>query len=231
MERQRETVGERWQVVQSKLEPLPAEPFDTTEIANPRVDNKSRAQVYRNFYSVPTVYAGRKVEAEVSANSVVFKSGGDTIAVHARLKGPFEESLILDHYLEWLKVKPGAMAGSKVLGQARRSGAFPPCYEKLWEALKERYGSAEGSRQLIDVLMLLREAPAEGVTMAVELALSHGCIDGQAVAYLLRQVLAPARQESELFLDLGPLSVYERVEPDISQYDAWLGRRAGQEVH
>jgi len=231
MERRRETVGERWRVVQPKLDQLPAEPFDTTEMANPRVDNKSRAQVYRNFYSVPTVYAGRKVEAEISANSVVFKSGGETIAIHARRKGPFEESLVLDHYLEWLKVKPGALAGSKVLGQARRSGAFPPCYEMLWEELQDRYGSAEGTRQLIDVLMLLRDAPAEGVTMAVELALSHGCIDGQAVAYLLRQVLAPERQESELFLDLGPLSVYERAEPDISQYDAWLGVPTKQEVH
>lgn len=228
MERHQETIGERWKVVQAKLSSLPIEPFDTTELLNPRVDNKSRAQVYRNFYSVPTGYTGRKVDAEVSANNVIFKSGGNTIAAHPRLQGIFEESLILDHYLEWLQIKPGAMAGSKVLGHARRSGAFPACYDKLWDALKERYGAAKGTRQLIDVLMLLRSAPSETVTMAIELAMSYGCIDGQAVSNLLRQLLTPYKQPNESFAELGPLIAYERDQPDISQYDAWLGGSMGQ---
>jgi hypothetical protein len=65
--------------------------------------------------------------------------------------------------------------------------------------------------------------------MAVELALSYGCIDGQAVGYLLRQLMQPATKESAPITDIGPLALYNRAEPDIRSYDRWLG--LGAEVH
>lgn len=226
---QSETVGERWAASRAKLRALPDEPFDTTVLLHPVVDQKSRAKVLRNFYSVPTRYARRRIEARVSANAVTLYADGKSIAVHARRFGVYEESLVLDHYLEWLRRKPGSMARSKVLGQARRAGAFPPCYERLCRELVTRYGDAEGTRQLVDVLLLLRDADEDAVTMAVELALAYGCIDGQAVAYLLRQLLAPARPDNEPLCDLGDLALYERREPDIAKYDRWLVRSS--EVH
>jgi transposase len=231
MVQRHETVGQRWSDVVGKLKPLPLEAFETTEVFKPRVDSKSRVNVKRNFYSVPTVYAGRQVTAEVSANTVTVKAGNGIVAKHARQYGVYEEALQLDHYLDLLYRKPGALAGSKVIGQARRSGAFPLCYDRLWEALQNRYGDAEGTRQLLDVLMLLRDASADAVTMAVELALSYCCIDGQAVAYLLRQLMQPAQQESEPMVDIGALTLFDRAEPDMAFYDRWLDRHPASEVH
>jgi hypothetical protein len=97
----------------------------------------------------------------------------------------------------------------------------------VWGGLRARSGAADGTRQLCDVLMLLRKAPGEIVTMAVELALSYGCVDAAAVTTMLRQLQAPATEESAPLVGIGSLLAYERPEPDITRYDAWLGR----EVH
>jgi transposase len=225
-----ETVSQRFAQVQGALRALPAERFDTDAVSHPRVDDKSRVRVDRNFYSVPVRYAGMRVQARRSANTVTVHHGGQTIAVHPRQVGTYQESLILDHYLELLQRKPAAMAGSKVLGQARRAGAFAPCYERLCDGLKQRYGNAAATRQLCDVLMLLRSAPAEAVTMAVELSLSYGCIDGQAVTFMLRQITATPVSESAPLCDIGDLALYNRAEPDIAHYDRHLCV-SGPEVH
>ena len=48
-----ETVGEAWASERPLLRALPAEPFDATETAAPRVDAKSLVTVRQNRYSVP----------------------------------------------------------------------------------------------------------------------------------------------------------------------------------
>jgi transposase len=227
MTQQTATVGERWLLAQKRLRPLPEERFDTSESAWPRVDSRSRVQVHCNFYSVPVAYVGRQVEARVDSETVALYAHGQRVAVHARLHTRFEQSLVLDHYLEWLKRKPGAFANSKVLHQERQRGGFPPCFQRLWSELQERYGESKGTRQLMEVLMLLREANAEEVAMAIELVLSYGCIDSAAVRYTLRQLQTPATAECSPLVDLGALVAYERPEPDLRRYDAWLGK----EVH
>lgn len=224
MEGYQETVEERWRQVAPKLRPLPGEPFDTTESLQPLVDSKSRVSILRNYYSVPTAYVGQRLSATVTTETVTITSGGMTVAAHQRLVGVHQESLVLDHYLEWLHRKPGAMAGSKVLGQARRQGLFPECYERLWEALKVRYGDADGTRHLVGVLVLLRTAEHTEVTMAVELALRHRCPDAASVAHILRRLQAPEPAESAPLIDIGKLANYERPLPDIQRYDAWLAQ-------
>ncbi|MCA1680313.1 MAG: hypothetical protein LC777_15860 [Actinobacteria bacterium] len=55
------TVGEAWQVERPLLRALPAEPFDASEVAAPRVDAKSLVTVRQNRYSVLVALAGLKV--------------------------------------------------------------------------------------------------------------------------------------------------------------------------
>ena len=218
------TVGALWEISKNALRNLPKEPFDCSTLLEPRVDTKSRVQILRNFYSVPALYVGRQVTARINADVVTVLCDGKSIAVHQRLHGVMEESLVLDHYLEWLRRKPAAMPQSKVLGQTRRRGEFPACYEHLWSALLEKWDDAEGTRQLIDVLTLLRSHSEEEVTMAVEMALSSRCIDAAAVSAILRQIQAPTPIESAPLMDIGVLSRYERSAPDIKHYDRWLGK-------
>ena len=44
------------------------------------------------------------------------------------------ESLVLDHYLEVLRLKPGALPGATALARARASGAFSADHERFWTA-------------------------------------------------------------------------------------------------
>ena len=52
------TVGEAWAQERPLLGALPAERFDATEIATPRVDTKSLVTVRQNRYSVPVAWPG-----------------------------------------------------------------------------------------------------------------------------------------------------------------------------
>jgi len=79
------------------------------------------------------------------------------------------------------------------LAQERERGAWPACYDELWQALTGRYDASEAAKQMVDVLMLTREHGPAGVELAVRGALAAGAIDGRAVAVLARRAAAPER--------------------------------------
>ena len=67
---------------------------------------------------------------------------------------------MLDHYLEVLAFKPGALPGATALAAARASGAFTPTHDRFWVAARRKAGDREGTRALIDVLLAHRTLPA-----------------------------------------------------------------------
>ena len=77
--------------------------------------------VRQNFYSVPVRYAGRRIDVRLGAETVDAFDGKLLVASHDRLTGRGGESLILDHYLEVLRIKPGALPGATALARARAS--------------------------------------------------------------------------------------------------------------
>jgi transposase len=119
----RETVGEALSSEMELLRGLPAERFDTSEHAHPRVDAKALATVRQNRYSLPVSLAGLRVSSRIGAREIVFHHDGGEVARHERLHGRFCTSAQLDHYLELLKHKPGALARS--LPCARSASADP----------------------------------------------------------------------------------------------------------
>ena len=78
--------------------------------------------VRQNQYSVPVALAGIRVAARIGAREISFSHDGREVAQHERLHGKYGTSAQLDHYLELLKVKPGAFARSLPLRQAREQG-------------------------------------------------------------------------------------------------------------
>ena len=64
--------------------------------------------------------------------------------------------MVLDHYLEMLARKPGALPGATALVQARRAGAFTAAHEAFWAAARTAHGDAAGTRELVEVLLLHR---------------------------------------------------------------------------
>ena len=214
------TIGEAWATERPLLSPLPADPFDSSEAAAPRVDTKSLVTVRQNRYSVPVCLAGLKVGARVGAREITISHGGVVVARHERLHGKFGTSAQLDHYLELLTRKPGGLEHSLALSQERDRGAWPGCFDELWTALSGRYGRSEAARQMVDVLMLCREHGPDRVRLAVCGALAAGAHDGRAVAVLARR--AERQAPPVLALD-ERLAAAGSAPGELTDYDALIG--------
>ena len=83
-----------------------------------RVDHKARICVRQCHYSVPARLAGWTVNVRLGATFVEVRSGGRVVASHERAGTRGAQSLVLDHYLEVLVRKPGALPNATALAQA-----------------------------------------------------------------------------------------------------------------
>ena len=142
-----------------------------------------------------------------------------TVATHPRLRGSQLRSARLDHYLELLKNKPGALEHSLALRQEREQGRWPDCFDELWTLLKERVGASDAARQIVDVLMLCRDHDPATVELAVRGALAAGAIDGRAVALLLDRRTRPEAVAIEV---ADRLARHQRPAPSLGEYDQLL---------
>ncbi|GIF08957.1 Mu transposase domain-containing protein [Actinoplanes siamensis] len=113
------TIGEDFAVEQPLLARLPDDDFATGIWLTPRVDRYSQVTVRTNRYSVPVRLVGRPVRVQLHASHLVVYDGRQQVAWHERLMAKGGSRLDLDHYLEGLIRKPGALPGATALEQAR----------------------------------------------------------------------------------------------------------------
>jgi len=214
---QTETVGDRRGRERLLLGTLPKEPYPTWEEASPRVDAKALATVRTNRYSVPARLAGRKIRARVGASEISFWHDGKQVALHERLSGKHQISAQLDHYLDLLTRKPGALARSLALRQERDRGDWPACFDELWTAIQDRSGRQEAARQMVSVLLLCRAHDPEVVELAVKGALAAGAHDGRAVKLLVDRTARP--QPPALEIDARLAGIGQPPPDDLGEYD------------
>ena len=128
-----ETVGAIMRIERDHLLPIPEEGFELGEVCFPTVDSKGCVNVRTNRYSVP-VKAGTKVRVVVLPSSIEAWHEGKCIARHERCHSRRQMILNLEHYLDVLERKPGALAGSTPLEQWRRQGRWPESYDVFGRA-------------------------------------------------------------------------------------------------
>jgi transposase len=218
------TVAEQFAVERPLLRVIESV-FDPAELSTVRVDAKALVTVRQNKYSVPASLAGLRVTAQIGAAEIRVFHREQEVARHERLHGKYGTRAVLDHYLELLARKPGALARSLPLAQERDRGHWPQAFDDLWEQLREKVGRSEADRQMVDVLMLARELGPARVELAVRGALSAGAIDGRAVAVLARQASNPT-PAGRLEVD-ARLAEHDRPEPDLSDYDQLIDAAGG----
>jgi transposase len=213
-----QAVGASLLVERDHLLPL-MEGFDLAQVSFPTVNGFGCVKVLTNAYSVP-LSAGVQVQAKVYATTVELWHEGRCVARHERCYRRQQEVLELEHYLDVLYRKPGAMAGSKPLEQRRQAGLWPPSFDRIWQALIERHGKQSGTRQMIELLKL---APKHGPTklqQAIESALASQCYDAAAVQHLLH--VDELRHSHCEAVDVGALQRYARPLPLMNEYDQLL---------
>lgn len=218
--RRSESVGEAAAAEASYLMPLPDEAFDCTRTLSARVDTKARICVLQSFYSVPVRLARRRVDVRLGARRLEVISENKVVAGYPRSLHKGSEDLTLDHYLEILTRKPGAMAGSTALAQARAGGAFGAVHERFWAEARRAKGDGAGTRALIGVLLLHRAMPAGAVVAGMEAALAVGNVDPEVVAIEARRA-ADARPPAAV-VPIGALARYDRAVPALGSYDELL---------
>jgi transposase len=181
------TIGQDFEIERPFLASLPAEEFDPGLVLNPRVDRSSMVTVRMVKYSVPARFIGLRVRVSLRASEVVVFDGRTVVARHQRVTARPGQSVQLDHYLEVLRTKPGALPGSTALARARESGAFTSAHEAFWAASRRVNGDAEGTRELIDVLLLHRSMDAGDIHAGITAALGVGAVSADVVAVEARR--------------------------------------------
>ena len=180
-----------------------------------------------NFYSAPAP-VGVEVQAKVYPANVEIWRQGKCVASHERSFGRFQKVLDLEHYLEVLVKKPGALAGSTPLEQWRAKGRWPESYDKFWKILNERHGKQEGTRVMIEIIMLGRQHGYWELEKAVNEALDIGCFDVGAVRLLLHADRQASKSREPV--EIGALSCYDRPQPQLGEYDQLLRNQPDVEV-
>ena len=129
-------VAEACRIEQPHLLPLAEESFGIHETLYPLiVDGKGRVKVKTNWYSAP-LWPGLRVTALVWPSFISVEHDGKCVARHPRHYGHGHQILNLEHYLDVLEKKPGAMAGSTPLEQWRQAGRWPECLDRIWKKLE-----------------------------------------------------------------------------------------------
>jgi transposase len=214
-----ETIGAAMVAERHHLLPRASEGFELADVTFPLVDKQGCVIVKTNAYSAP-VKAGTRVEARVYPLHVEVWHGGRRIARHERCHRRRQHVLDLEHYLDVLNHKPGALAGSKPLAQWREAGRWPACYDELWARLLVRHGKQDGARAMVAVVSLGREFGHDQLRAAITTAVSLGACDVAAVRYLLTE--AALHKGRPYAIDVGALSRYDRPMPTMAEYDALL---------
>jgi hypothetical protein len=217
------TVAAAFAAEQLTMGPLPAEPFDPARLLQARVDARARVCVRQNYYSVPARYAGRRLPVRLSASSIEVLDGPRVVARHERAAGKYGEILVLDHYLEVLRRKPGALPGATALAQARAAGTFTTAHQAYWDAARRQHGDAAGTRVLIEVLLAHRTLPAAALPAAMTAAVRAGVLDPQVTVIEARRA---ASGQAAPVIAIGALARYDRPAPALGAYDQLLTRNS-----
>jgi transposase len=233
------SIGADFALEAPRLLPLPGEAFDCALMLWPRVDRYGRVSVGKCRYSVPAGLIDARVRVRLSANELTVFDGSRAVATHPRLTAPGAQHLVLDHYLEILARKPGALPGSTPLAQARAAGVFTATHEAFWAAARAKHGDSEGTRTLIEVLLTHRKLPTAAVLAGMRAALAAGSVSVDVVVIEARKHLAaageadavasaPPRPSRAAVVTLpaprrtGPPPADPRPAPSIAAYDQLL---------
>ena len=216
------TVAEQLALERPLLRALPAA-FDPTETTTVRVDSKALVTVRQNRYSVPVALgrvAGRRSRSARPRSRVMHRDR--EVARHERLHGRSGTRASLDHYLELLARKPGALARSLPLAQERDRGDWPGTSMSSGGAARPSGATSEAARQMVDVLMLCREhGPATSSWLSAARWPPARSTGGR---WRCSHVATTPRRAG--FSARGPRSEAPgpyRPEPDLSGYDQLIG--------
>ncbi|NLI11753.1 MAG: IS21 family transposase [Peptococcaceae bacterium] len=219
------TVEAAWQAEKGHLLPLPKKHFDCCRRVEVEAAKNQLVRFENNFYSIPGAWVGQHLTLKAYVHQVEICSNRLTIASHRRSYARGEEVYDLDHYLETLYKKPGALEDARPFRRAKLPGIF----QEYLTALKEHH--RQPGREFVQVLMLHRETGWDILAGALKEGLRQGIY--QAVG--IRQILENMTGKHLVAAPPAPcrhhhLAGYKIDRPRVEKFDQLLGLK-GMMVH
>jgi transposase len=214
-----ETAGVLMMREREHLGPLAKEGLDLAEVSFPEVDSGGCVAVRTNRYSTP-LRPGVEAQVKVYPAYVEVWHEGRQVARHERCYRRRQQILDLEHYLEPLSRKPGALAGSTALLQWRQQGRWKASHDELWKVFNARQGRQNGTRAMVEIIELGREHGYDRLENAIGKALVLGCSDAGAIRYLLLE--SRLERKAPERVDTAALAYYDRPLPTLTDYDSLL---------
>ncbi|MGF7049460.1 transposase [Paenibacillus sp. DS2015] len=187
--------------------------FDAARVTHARVDKYATVVVDQNHYSVPDHLVGKLVFVKIYSGLIQCFVEETKIAEHHRLVGCHEWRLELGHYLETLKKKPGALAGSTALAQAQSH------IKHIYETYYTRH-----EKDFVELLQyMFNEANLEEVQHSIQqlchIHPSHVTTDKiKALCAKRRDITAPPLQYSK-----ASQAILTHAKAQLRQYDELFG--------
>jgi transposase len=196
-----ESVGERLAIERPLLRRLPEERYPCYRNIWTTANKTSLLNVAKNWYSVPAELRGKRLTVHLLPEWVEVFDDHRLVACHERVFGEKHTVCDLDHYLDGLLRKPGALRNARPYLQAE----LPASLRRLHRGLLERHPE-NANLEMVKVLLLARSHGVESVGRAAEQAISCGVLNSDAI----RQHLERIRVEIPRSTDLQQYQVRRR---------------------
>ncbi len=131
-------------------------PYDTSRVLELRVNKYSVVTIDENKYSVPDSLVGKFVTTKVYPNDILIYHNNNKVAEHVRSFGAHTWNIEINHYLNTLKKKPGAI---------HRSTAMHQMNPKLQNIYNKYY--TENPRDFIDLIEIISYEGLENIEKAI----------------------------------------------------------------
>lgn len=208
------------------LLPLPARPFDCFSYTEVKANKSQLVRYDNNHYSVPALWAGRNLSVKGYVDRVEIYGQRHLVATHLRSHKRGEEIYDLDHYLDTLTKKPGALEHAKPFQRAN----LPAIYQQYLQELKRRHSRPE--REFVHMLLLHRAVGWDTLTQALEEAYRKETYHQEGVRNIAEKlsgkhiVATPLREGKHPHLE-----TYKVPRPKLNRFNQLLDRTPGGVVH
>jgi len=157
------------------------------------VNRYQMVEVHSHFYSVPEKFVDKYVRVAIGACEIAIYNKDELIHEHVRVFTPGEDSLLLDHYLDQLRKKPGALWDCKVTKGLLSDDAL----EAIWDRLLERNPLRKAQQEFIEILYLKKTYKETDWKAGINKALVCGAYDSKAVDSIIRMLMMPNKSSDE----------------------------------
>jgi transposase len=204
------TVWQAFEAERAALVPY-AGRFDGFHAVPAAVSSTCLVRFDNNRYSVTASALGRPVEVRAYAERVEIRQDGRIVGEHARVFGRNQTVFDPWHYVPVLARKPGALRN----GAPFKDWVLPAALDRIRRKLA---GSADGDRQMVEILTAVLR---DGLS-AVESACAEALREGAHSADVVLNILARQREPTAPVTILTPESLRLRHEPvaDCARYDS-----------